>query len=412
VSQARWGLFEAVGIELEYMIVDATTLDVRPIADALMAREAGEPAIEVDRGAVAWSNELALHVVELKSNGPVPDLSRLEAWFAENLVRVQGHLDALGARLLPTGMHPWMDPERELRLWPHEQNDIYRTFHRIFDCRGHGWANLQSTHINLPFDSPEDFVRLHDAIRLTLPLLPALAASSPVVDGRLSGLSDTRLDVYRHNADRIPSVAGYVIPERVSSPEDYQRRILEPIQRDVASHDPEGILEAEWVNARGAIARFGRGSIEIRVLDIQECPTADLAVCAATIALIRSLVEERIAPHAHQIDWPPQRLAAILDRTIRDGDAAPIDDPDYLALLGVTGRASTAGEVWRSLLDRIAPFPGHELARFEGPLDHLTRAGCLSRRIRRRLGSVPSRGELAEVYRELAGCLGENRLLG
>jgi len=411
MSDRRLGLFEAIGVELEYMIVDATTLDVRPVADRLMALEAGETAIEVERGKVAWSNELALHVVELKSNGPARRLVDLEPLLVENLARVRAHLSGLGCDLLPTGMHPWMDPGRELRLWPHEQNDIYRTFDRIFDCRGHGWANLQSTHVNLPFDTADAFTRLHDAIRIALPLLPALAASSPVVDGRITGLVDTRLDVYRHNSDRIPSVAGSVIPEPVDDPDDYRRTILDRIARDVAPHDPDGILEAEWVNARGAIARFERGSIEIRILDIQECATADLAVCAAVVALVRALVEEHLAPHVDQARWPTERLRAILDRTIRDGDRAPIDDDGYRRLLGLGTSVATAGDAWKAILDRVAPLPGNELSAFDRTLDQLTRSGCLSRRIRARLGDDSDRDTLRATYAELAACVAENHLL-
>ena len=48
----------------------------------------------------------------------------------------------------------------------------------------------------------------------------------------------------------------------------------------------------EWLNARGAIARFGRGTIEIRVLDVQECPQADLAICAAVVEVLQALVAE------------------------------------------------------------------------------------------------------------------------
>src|SRR5690606_13182886 len=100
-------LFEAIGIELEYMIVDAETLDVRPIADALLTREAGAPVLSLDRGPVAWSNELALHVIELKTNGPTVDLDRAALDFQANVRAASAHLSPLAARLLPTGMHPW-----------------------------------------------------------------------------------------------------------------------------------------------------------------------------------------------------------------------------------------------------------------------------------------------------------------
>ena len=209
----RLGLFQGVGVELEYMIVDAETLDARPVADELMEAVAGAPVSDIDRGPAAWSNELVLHVLEMKTNGPAHGLEGLARQFHSEVRHANGVLRDLGARLMPGGMHPWMDPGRETRLWPHEYNDVYRTFDRIFGCSGHGWANLQSTHLNLPFKGPEEFRVLHAAIRAVLPLVPALAAASPVQDGRRSGLLDGRVAAYRKNALRVPSVTGRVIPE-------------------------------------------------------------------------------------------------------------------------------------------------------------------------------------------------------
>ena len=53
-------------------------------------------------------------------------------------------------------MHPWMDP-RAASLWPHEYGEVYAAYDRIFDCRRHGWANLQSVHLNLPFADEREF---------------------------------------------------------------------------------------------------------------------------------------------------------------------------------------------------------------------------------------------------------------
>ena len=135
-------------------------------------------------------------------------------------------------------MHPWMDPEQG-RLWPHGTHEVYDAFDRIFSCKGHGWANLQSMHVNLPFAGDEEFARLHSAIRFLLPILPGLAASSPIIDGLPNGILDNRLLVYRDNCARIPSVTGAVVPEVVGSIGEYHERVLEPIYRDLEPHDPE-----------------------------------------------------------------------------------------------------------------------------------------------------------------------------
>jgi gamma-glutamyl:cysteine ligase YbdK (ATP-grasp superfamily) len=221
--------------------------------------------------------------------------------------------------LMPGAMHPWMDPFKEMVLWPHGYNDIYAAFDRIFDCRGHGWANLQSTHLNLPFQGDEEFARLHAAIRMVLPLIPAIAASSPYRDGRAAGELDGRLTVYRSNAARIPSVTGNVIPEPVFSQKEYEQTILNPMYADIAPFDPEGILQEEWLNARGAIARFDRSAIEIRVTDIQECPAADMAV----LMMIDRAVNHFIDRFEQIRDAPTESLAALLNETIRVGGKAP-----------------------------------------------------------------------------------------
>jgi gamma-glutamyl:cysteine ligase YbdK (ATP-grasp superfamily) len=350
VTTAPLHLFDAFGIELEYMIVDAATLDVRPIADELFRAVAGEYVSDVVRGPTTWSNELVAHVVELKTTTPVRSLGGLAEQFQQEVRAINELLAPMGAQLLGTAMHPWMDPLRETKLWPHDNSEIYDAFNRVFDCRGHGWANLQSMHINLPFSGDEEFARLHAAVRLLLPLLPALAASSPVMDGKLTGLMDSRLEVYRKNSQRIPQVAGRVIPERAFSRAEYDRLIFDPLYAAIAPHDPAGILQEEFLNARGAIARFDRGSIEMRVIDVQECPAADVAIAQLAIAVLQMLVSERWSRLEPQQRMEIDPLERVLLGTIRDAERAVIDDAVYLSLLGITNRASlTVGEVWQQL---------------------------------------------------------------
>ncbi len=212
---------------------------------------------------------------------------------------------------MPTAMHPWMDPN-DVELWPHGTREIYDTFDRIFSCKGHGWANLQSMHINLPFHGDEEFARLHAAIRFLLPILPGLAASSPIIDGERNGILDNRLVAYRTNCAKIPSVTGDVVPEPVGSIGEYHERVLEPIYRDLAPHDPEGVLRNEWVNARGAIARFDRMAIEIRVLDVQETPLMDVAYAALIVEVLRLLTTEQWLDSRGMNEWGTAELGKLL----------------------------------------------------------------------------------------------------
>jgi glutamate---cysteine ligase / carboxylate-amine ligase len=393
--------FSVYGIELEYMVVDATSLDVRPIADLVLEQLAGEPAMEVELGPVCWSNELARHVLETKTNGPTRDLAEAASDFAEAIRTMNALLAAHGARLLPGGMHPWMEPDTEFKLWPIDEEGIYGTFDRIFDCRGHGWSNLQSMHINLPFSDDAQFFALHSAIRFLLPLLPALAASSPFQEGRRAQHMDERLWVYRNNAHKVPLVSGKVIPEAVVSHEDYHDRILTPIYQALEPVDPEGALRHEWVNARGAIARFDRMAIEIRVLDTQECPRMDLAIATFVTTLLRAMCNEERFKRA-DARWPPERLAKILWSCVESGSAAVIEDNDYLELLGMPRKPTSAQEALEHLLQNNAtalPVATH------ADIAWLIRNGSLAQRLVRVLGPSPSRSAFQGVYRQLANCL-------
>ncbi len=394
-------IFEGFGLELEYMIVRQDTLDVLAVADQLLSAAAGALANDVERGAFAWSNELALHVIEMKTNGPAPNLAGLSAGFQGEVRAMNRLLEPLGATLMPSAMHPWMDPYRETKLWPHGYRAVYEAYNRIFNCQGHGWSNLQSVHVNLAFNGDDEFGRLHAAIRLILPLLPALAASSPFVEGRATGLLDNRLEFYRHNQKRIPSLAGAIISEQVYTRRQYEETILKRNYQDIAPHDPERILQDEWLNSRGAIARFQRSAIEIRLLDIQECPAADLAITTAIVEVLRALVAERWSSVVEQQAVPIPPLAQLLDQTIREGEQAVIDDQAFLRLFGINAPKILAGEFWQALIDQTVAVSDEA----RPLLDVITRQGPLARRLLQAAGEKPGKTRLHELYGRLCTCL-------
>ena len=378
-------LFEVFGVELEYMIVDRTSLDVSPEADRVLEAAAGEIVGDVDLGEISWSNELALHVIELKTSQPARSLAPLADAFNDSIAHMQPFLRDLQARLLPTAMHPWMDPDRELKLWPHDYNPIYEAYNRIFDCRGHGWANLQSVHLNLPFAGEDQFGRLHAAIRILLPLLPALAASSPVVAGALTGYADNRMRFYRHNSQRVPSLTGQVVPEAVFNRADYEQHIFQAMYRDIAPFDTDKILCHEWLNSRGAIARFDRHAIEIRVLDVQETPAADIAICEAIVAILKLLVSQRWTSYAEQQQVATEPLAQLLGATIRQAEQAEVELPTILRQFGLEHSLQTAQSLWQILIDQVAD----QITNIE-PLRTILEHGPLARRIERALLAPPS----------------------
>lgn len=386
-----FALMEVAGVELEYMIVDRTTLGVLPIGDYVLQRLT--PMLR--RSSVKPTNELVMHVLELRNPRPVTDTASLLPAFQRAVTQANDVLAKKNAMLMGGGVHPWMKPARDTHIWPHENNEIYQAYHRIFDCRGHGWSNLQSAHLNLSFGTDEEFGRLHAAVRLILPIIPALSAASPILDGKPSGLCDTRLEVYRTNQARIPSLTGSVIPEAVFSIDEYHDTIFKRMYRDIAPHDPDGTLQDEWLNSRGAIARFQRNAIEIRVVDAQEAPHADITISHAIRHVVQRIADETWAPLSRQKRFHESTLWPIMASSIRSGSQAVITDAAFLRAFGIRRPSIIGVELWRHLLrDYTSPCPEH--------LDTLLGKGTLAERLLVRFGHRPTPASLRACYRALA----------
>ncbi|HRI79365.1 MAG TPA: glutamate-cysteine ligase family protein [Cyclobacteriaceae bacterium] len=405
----RYHIFQAYGVELEYMIVDCETLNIRPIADELLKHELGHLGSDFENDIITWSNELVMHVIELKSTKPESNFSLLQNGFADNVARVNGVLKKWNAVLMPTAAHPWMNPLTETKLWPHDSNEVYDVYNRIFDCKGHGWSNLQSTHLNLPFYDDEEFARLHAAVRMILPLLPALCASSPILDGKVTGYKDTRLNFYKTNQAKIPSITGKVVPEAVFSKRQYLNTIYEKIKNDIAPFDPDNILNPIWVNSRGAIPRFDRGSIEIRVMDVQECPAADLAIQILVIETIKAIVNESFCNIEEQMRLKTEILAGVLDETALHGQSAEILSSEVPGAFGFSAPCN-AQQLWQHILNQLLEKEDTPLRNWEPEIATILREGTLSDRIVRSMNRDFSQPSIINTYQKLIDCLAQNKM--
>lgn len=399
-------LFEVYGIELEYMLVNTASLEVMPIVDKLLTTKNGELTSDIDNGTIAWSNELVAHVVELKTNGPSKNLNTLSDEFHKNILEINTLLKPLNASLLPTASHPLMNPLKDTQLWKHSYSEVYALYNRIFNCKGHGWSNVQSTHINLPFFDDAEFEKLHAAIRIILPLIPALCASSPILEGKKTGFKDTRLEYYKTNQKELPLLTGLVIPEQVFSKTDYHNVIFEPIKKAIKPYDNDNILDHLFLNSRGAIARFDRNAIEIRLVDIQECPKADIAVCVLIIEAVKLLVYTSKAPLNIQKSFSKELLYEILNTCIKNGEDALISNIEFLNIFELK-QTTSAQNIWKVIFNvtKSNIDPSHYNA-----IETILEAGTLSSRILKAIGNDVTENNIKQVYNSLANCLNTNKM--
>jgi gamma-glutamyl:cysteine ligase YbdK (ATP-grasp superfamily) len=401
---SNFPIYSVLGIEIEYMLVDKDSLNVQPKSDLILSALAGQLINEVTLGDIAISNELVMHVVELKNNGPKPPDAPTTEHFQNAILKLQPLLEQNNLLLLPTGAHPWMDPNTETVRWPHGSSAIYEQFDAVFNCQGHGWANLQSMHVNLPYSTQEEFGQLHNIIRLILPLLPALAASSPLLDGKTTGLLDSRLYFYSRNQQRIPSISGDIIPEFICTEDEYQQKILAPMYQDISPFDPKGILQHQWLNSRAAIPKFDHKAIEIRIIDSQECVEADIAIAKAINAILKHW--QTTSHYYLHKPCDTKRLKQVFDQTIEKGLAVRVDDGELMTQWQLPRRVMTLGEVWSQLIEKISSELDHKQ---QLALELILSQGNLSERILRTIGKETDKKMLKRVYHQLAHCLISNQ---
>jgi gamma-glutamyl:cysteine ligase YbdK (ATP-grasp superfamily) len=249
-----------------------------------------------------FGKELQLHVMEIKANAPFKSPELFEETMQDAVETLQGYLwKKHHAHLLGTGMHPLLRLS-DTSVWPHRHRKIYHEYGKIFNLKQHGWLNIQSFHLNLPYSREENGILLHNQLAGLCAYLPAISASSPIFDGVLGPNVDNRLHFYKMNQREIPSIVGDVIPDNVASFSQYRKEVIGGYSQDLATAGAgKTLLFKEWVNSRGVIFRFDRSALEVRVMDEQECVKSDVALSCFIRAALRGLISEKAEPLPHHL---------------------------------------------------------------------------------------------------------------
>jgi glutamate---cysteine ligase / carboxylate-amine ligase len=306
-----------IGTEHEFSINDPQ-FNPLPVSDEILRTICGRYESEILFGDVKLGKELQKTVLEMIPRSPVEDLASLEQQLTRGVRKF--HTMFRGRyQLLGLGMHPTMTLG-QTAVWDHDEGEYYDAYHRLFDCRQHGWLNIQALQINLSYTGEKDLVAGYNRIRSLLPYLIAVTASSPMVEGSLMPAEDNRLLYYRANQEAMPAICHGIIPPAIHRIRDYTDS-MDRIYADLRSREA-GILCEEWVNSAGLIVRFSRKCLEIKALDEQECIHADMAVCA----FVRSLVRCR----SLTLETDQDALLSLTEEAILHGTSAFREDLEQL----------------------------------------------------------------------------------
>jgi carboxylate-amine ligase len=386
-----------MGPEHEFSLVNEE-LKVLPIVDKVIKDFYGRIVNFVELPCFTFGKELQLHVMEIKANAPFKSPELFEDTMQNAVATL---LDFLGkkyhASLLGTGMHPLLSLD-ETSVWSHRHRKIYHELSKLFNLTQHGWLNIQSFHLNLPYSKEANGVLQHNLLANLCAYLPAISASSPICEGAISPNVDNRLYFYKLNQREVPSITGDVIPEPVSSFAQYREDVIGRYSQDLAKAGAgKTILFKEWVNSRGLIFRFDRSALEVRVMDEQECVKSDVALSCFIRAALRGLMAENAEP------LPYQLLVKDFNAVIAKGLNAKVLHPN----------GETARQVCRYLFTLASENAQEAEKKYLWIIQKRIESGNLSDLIRERILRKAQKTDFKEavlsVYSTLIKCLADNQ---
>ena len=121
-----------------------------PISDKIIKDYCGKIINFIELPKFTFGKELQLHVMEIKANQPFKTPFEFEETMQNAVTTLNQIVQKHGAMLLGTGMHPLLKLQ-DTAVWPHYHKKIYQQYGKIFNLNQHGWLNIQSFHLNLPY---------------------------------------------------------------------------------------------------------------------------------------------------------------------------------------------------------------------------------------------------------------------
>src|SRR3954454_8329735 len=180
-----------VGIEEEWAIVDPVTLELASRFEDLRDDGAADPVL-----ATAISGELISSEIEIRS-GRGENIGHARELQRDARRRLFALADKHGVALGATGTHPLSD---------YRDQHIIDTdhYHRVEDGLKYvAWRNNTcALQVHVGVQGADRAVKVCDRLRPVLPLLLAVSANSPYIDGRNSGLHSGRSQTFTRSFPR------------------------------------------------------------------------------------------------------------------------------------------------------------------------------------------------------------------
>jgi carboxylate-amine ligase len=250
-----------VGIEEEFALLHPTELGLVSRFEELRDAAAADPPL-----AESITGELISSEIEIRS-GRGEDFAAALAAQRDLRRRLFALADEHGVALGATGTHPWSDYR--------EQHIIETEHYRRVEngLKYVAWRNNAfSLHVHVGVRGADRAVLVCDRLRPVLPLLLAISASSPFLDGRDSGLHTARTQIFTKSFPRCG------VPDPYGSWQAFAQYV-EFLAR------ASSIVEYTqvWWSIR---PHFAFGTVEVRICDAQATAAESEGLAALIVACV------------------------------------------------------------------------------------------------------------------------------
>ncbi len=284
----------SVGLEEEFAIVDRDSLDLTPGYEELSAAAAEDPVL-----GKSVSGELIASEIEIRS-GRGEDVEDAISRQQLHRRRLFALAAAHGLELGATGTHPWAD----YRAQPIINTEHY---HRVEE--GLKWVawrnNTFSLHVHVGIRGADRAVQVCDRLRPALPVLLAISANSPFLDGRDTGLASMRSQTFTKSFPRCG------IPDPFGDWRTYSDYVDFLVRTN-------SIVEYTqvWWSVR---PHLSFGTVEVRICDAQSTAEESDALARLIVAVVTQAAHDVDEGNTGPSRLPGRLLEENMWRAIRHG---------------------------------------------------------------------------------------------
>ncbi len=311
-----------VGLEEEFALLDPDQLGLSPRFEQLKLAAASDQLL-----AESIAGELISSEIEIRS-GRGEDFAAARAAQRDRRRRLFTLANEQGVALGATGTHPWSD---------YRQQHIIETEHYRRVQEGLGYAarrnNTFSLHVHVGVQGADRAVRVCDRLRPVLPVLLAISANSPFLDGGDAGMHSARTQIFTKSFPRCG------VPDPFGNWAEFADYIGFLV-------DTGSIVEFTqvWWSIR---PHFAFGTVEVRICDAQPSAAESEGLAALIVACVAQAARDE-DERRPQRELPHRMIEENVWRALRYGLDGELLDLDQR-------RPYPAAEALERLLSWTAP---------------------------------------------------------